>query len=54
MYIKTVLIPTHVILHNRKDFEISQLASKIEDEQSVAVQCQKRIKELQVPTVKTC
>lgn len=39
-----------MILCNRKDFELSQFVSKIEDEQSAAVQCQKRIKELQVPT----
>ena len=32
----------------RKDFEISQLLSKIEDEQSLGVQLQKKIKELQV------
>ena len=35
-------------LHDRKDFEFSQLLSKIEDELSVSVQSQKRIKELQV------
>ena len=34
--------------HNRKDFEISQLLSKIEDEQSLGAQLQKKIKELQV------
>lgn len=33
---------------NRKDFELSQFLSKIEDEQSVAAQSQKKIKELQV------
>lgn len=32
----------------RKDFEISQLLSKIEDEQSLSAQLQKKIKELQV------
>lgn len=32
----------------RKDFEISQLLSKIEDEQSLGAQLQKKIKELQV------
>lgn len=37
-----------MILHIRKDFELNQLVSKIEDEQSVAVQSQKKIKELQV------
>lgn len=36
------------VLHDRKDFEFSQLLSKIEDEQSVASQSQKKIKELQV------
>lgn len=33
---------------NRKDFELGQLVAKIEDEQSVAAQSQKKIKELQV------
>lgn len=37
-----------MFLHNRKDFEFSQLIGKIEDEQSVAAQSQKKIKELQV------
>lgn len=32
----------------RKDFEISQLNSKIEDEQVIIAQLQKKIKELQV------
>lgn len=32
----------------RKDFEISQLQSKIEDEQALGSQFQKKIKELQV------
>jgi len=39
------------IVHNfifRKDFEISQLNSKIEDEQNIIIQLQKKIKELQV------
>lgn len=35
----------------RKDFEISQLLSKIEDEQSLGAQLQKKIKELQVHVV---
>lgn len=35
-------------LFNRKDFEISQLQSKIEDEQAQSSQLQKKIKELQV------
>ena len=33
---------------HRKDFEVSQLLSKIEDEQSMGAQLQKKIKELQV------
>ena len=33
---------------NRKDFELGQLLSKIEDEQSMGAQLQKKIKELQV------
>lgn len=37
-----------VSLHDRKDFEFSQLLSKIEDGQSVSAQSQKKIKELQV------
>lgn len=37
-----------LVLHNRKDFEFSQLLSKIEDEQGMAAQSQKKIKELQV------
>lgn len=32
----------------RKDFETSQLLSKIEDEQTLGAQFQKKIKELQV------
>lgn len=32
----------------RKDFESSQLQTKIEDEQALGAQLQKRIKELQV------
>ncbi len=32
----------------RKDFETSQLLSKIEDEQTLGAQLQKKIKELQV------
>lgn len=32
----------------RKEFEISNLLSKIEDEQAVEIQLQKKIKELQV------
>lgn len=33
---------------NRKEFEMSNLQSKIEDEQALAMQLQKKIKELQV------
>ena len=33
---------------NRKDFEISQLNGKIEDEQAMSAQLQKKLKELQV------
>ncbi len=39
---------TKQYVKNRKDFEISQFLSKIEDEQSLGVQLQKKIKELQV------
>lgn len=34
--------------HRRKDFEISQLNGKIEDEQAIIIQLQKKLKELQV------
>ena len=34
--------------HRRKDFELSQLNSKIEDEQAITIQLQKKLKELQV------
>lgn len=40
-----------IILLLRKDFEISQLLSKIEDEQSLGAQLQKKIKELQVHVI---
>ena len=33
---------------NRKEFEMSRLQSKIEDEQALGIQLQKKIKELQV------
>lgn len=33
---------------HRKDFEISQLNGKIEDEQAMSAQLQKKLKELQV------
>ncbi len=40
---------SYLMFHfHRKDFEISQLLSKIEDEQSMGAQLQKKIKELQV------
>jgi len=32
----------------RKDFEMSQILGKIEDEQTLGIQLQKKIKELQV------
>lgn len=41
------LVLTHLQQH-RKDFEISQLSSRIEDEQAMAAQLQKKLKELQV------
>jgi FixJ family two-component response regulator len=37
-----------LFLMNRKDFENCQLISRIEDEQILGIQLQKRIKELQV------
>ena len=36
-----------VCFAHRKDFEISQIQSKIEDEQALGMQLQKKIKELQ-------
>ncbi len=39
---------TNQCFKNRKDFEISQFLSKIEDEQTLGAQLQKKIKELQV------
>lgn len=36
------------LFFNRKDFEISHLQSKIEDEQAQSSQLQKKIKEIQV------
>ncbi len=38
-------------LFARKDFEISQLNSKIEDEQAMGAQLQKKLKELQVKLI---
>ena len=37
-----------VFFYHRKDFEMSQLTSKIEDEQAMGAQLQKKLKELQV------
>ena len=58
IYYKTLTFSFHVccqlqvnfffLLLNRKEFETSQLLSKIEDEQSLGAQLQKKIKELQV------
>lgn len=43
-----------IYLHCRKEFEISQLLSKLEDEQVLSIQLQKKIKELQAsPNIKT-
>lgn len=39
------------LFFNRKDFEISQLQTKIEDEQAQSSQLQKKIKEIQVKTL---
>lgn len=36
---------------NRKDFEVSQLLGKVEEEQSLSAQLQKKIKELQVKKI---
>lgn len=55
----TITNTMHIILHLittvnrfviqcRKDFEISQQLSKIEDEQAMGAQLQKKLKELQV------
>ena len=43
-----VMLPACFHLSYRKDFEVSQLQTKFEDEQSLGVQLQKNIKELQV------
>ena len=37
--------------HDRKDFEVSQLNNKIEDEQAISIQLQKKLKELQVTEI---
>lgn len=39
------------MLSFRKDYEMAQMGSKLEDEQSLIIQLQKKIKELQVSTV---
>ena len=44
------LLCIHFSAH-RKDFETSQLLGKIEDEQILSAQLQKKIKELQVGTI---
>ena len=36
------------MFHRRKDFEYCQLQSRVEDEQTLSLQLQKKIKELQV------
>lgn len=41
-------VNTFSISLHRKDFEYSQLQSKVEDEQTLGLQFQKKIKELQV------
>lgn len=41
-----IKLPLHFLY--RKDFEYSQMQSKIEDEQTLGIQLQKKIKELQV------
>jgi hypothetical protein len=46
--LKIVIHFLFLLIIHRKDFETSQLLSKIEDEQSLGAQLQKKIKELQV------
>ncbi len=48
-----IINTNHFIIKCRKDFEISQQLSKIEDEQAMSAQLQKKLKELQV-TAETC
>ena len=43
-----VLTFTNFKFNHRKDFELSQLSNRIEDEQAIAIQLQKKLKELQV------
>lgn len=57
MYMLKVYTFLSIVFPFRKDFEVSQLLSKIEDEQSLGAQLQKKIKELQVHIIameKTC
>ena len=44
----TMTVKAFLVFSSRKDFEISQFLSKIEDEQLLGAQLQKKIKELQV------
>ena len=44
----TVKTMKSVLFYHRKDFDMSQLTSKIEDEQAMGAQLQKKLKELQV------
>ena len=44
----TNLLSKYNFLYNRKDMEINSLNSKLEDEQSLVAQLQKKIKELNV------
>ena len=43
-----ISVPYIKCFSNRKEFEMSNLQSKIEDEQALGMQLQKKIKELQV------
>lgn len=43
-------VTSEICCSDRKDFETSQLLGRIEDEQSLGAQLQKKIKELQVIT----
>lgn len=45
---KLLINMTLFLAEHRKDFEISQQLSKIEDEQAIGAQLQKKLKELQV------
>ena len=47
-YKKLITNANHFAVYCRKDFEISQQLSKIEDEQAISSQLQKKLKELQV------